>query len=68
MNKYEISQEELEKIILRWWRSRKPIRWTTRKHIKYPTVNCRSHSENLLADTAGAIALKYFYTGKRMPR
>lgn len=48
----------LEKAVLKWWRARRPIRWTKAQHISEPRINLQRLSEYPLADIAAEIAAK----------
>lgn len=40
----------------RWWRMKRPVRWTHEQHIAKPQVNCVADAEKLLAT---AVAKSY---------
>ena len=40
----------LEKSARAWWRQRRPVDWTRRKHLANPTVNCNGKDEIRLAE------------------
>ncbi len=39
----------VEKAARAWWRQRRPVGWTRRKHLANPTINCNGKAETQLA-------------------
>lgn len=50
---------------LAWWRSKRPIGWTSEDHLKNPTVNCVDGLEHALAKSAANVARGHISSGSR---